>query len=90
MGHVQDQRLQIPLGVNIHSLQNIVEYMMMFGQDSLQEDIAMDYKELLQFSNIISVSVAHLLQPLPYFPTSHLAFTRDIIPWKTEDPQHSP
>jgi hypothetical protein len=89
VGHVQDQRLQIPLGVNIHSLQNIFEYMMMLGQDSLQEDIAMDYKELLQFSNIISVSVAHLLQPLPYFPTSHLAFTYDIIPWKTEDAQHS-
>ena len=65
------------------------EYMVMLEQDLVQGEIAMDYKELLHFSNIISVSVAHLNQPLPYFPTSHLAFTCDIIPWKTEDAQHS-
>ena len=46
------------------------EYMVMLEQDLVQGEIAMDYKELLHFSIITSVSLAQLLLPQPYFPMS--------------------
>ena len=59
-----------PLELNIHSLKAMFEYMMMLGEHLVQGEIAMDYKELLPFSNITSVSLAHLLHPQPNFPMS--------------------
>ena len=70
MCNVQDLRFQSSLKGNFHSLENLFEYMMMPGHDLLQGEIAMDYKDLLHFSIITSVSLAQLLLPQPYFPMS--------------------
>lgn len=62
----------------------------MLGHDLVQGEIEMDYKELLHFSNITSVSLAHLLHPQPNFPMSTWAFTGDITWWNIKYPDHPP
>jgi hypothetical protein len=42
------------------------EYMVMLEQDLVQGEIAMDYKELLHFSIITSVSLIHLSIHSPF------------------------